>query len=66
MPFINCGLGGPSPISGFSERLISHLALEGTEITRQVLNPAPAQMHVNRTTYVVEPVKRDFNGCHAE
>jgi hypothetical protein len=42
MPFINYGLGVASPISGFYERLMSHFAREGTEITRQVLNPTSA------------------------
>ena len=31
-----------------SDVALSHLALEGTEITRQVLNPASTQMHVKR------------------
>jgi len=48
MPFIYYGQGVASLYQDFTERLMSHLALEGTEITRQVLNPKSAQMHVKR------------------
>jgi len=41
---------GVSPLyQDFTERLMSHLALKGTEITHQVLNPAAATMHVKHT-----------------
>jgi outer membrane lipoprotein SlyB len=49
MPFIYYGQGVASLYKDFSERLMSHLALKGTEITHQVLNPASAQMDVKHT-----------------
>jgi outer membrane lipoprotein SlyB len=49
MPFIYYGQGVASLYQDFSERLMSHLALKGTEITHQVLNPASAQMDVKHT-----------------
>jgi outer membrane lipoprotein SlyB len=49
MPFIYYGQGVASLYQDFAERLMSHLALKGTEITHQVLNPASAQMDVRHT-----------------
>jgi len=49
MPFIYYGQGVASLYNEFTERLMSHLALEGTEITQQMLNPSSAQMHVKHT-----------------
>jgi outer membrane lipoprotein SlyB len=49
MPFIYYGQGVSSLYQDFTERLMSHLALRGTEITQQVLNPASATMHVKHT-----------------
>jgi hypothetical protein len=49
MPFIYYGQGVASLYNEFTEHLMSHLAREGTEITRQVLNPTSAQMHVKRS-----------------
>lgn len=49
MPFIYYGQGVASLYQDFSERLMSHLALKGTEITHQMLNPASAQMDVKHT-----------------
>jgi len=49
MPFIYYGQGVASLYQDFAERLMSHLALKGTEITHQVLNPASAQMDVKHT-----------------
>jgi outer membrane lipoprotein SlyB len=49
MPFIYYGQGVASLYQDFSERLMSHLALKGTEITHQVLNPSSAQMDVKHT-----------------
>jgi outer membrane lipoprotein SlyB len=49
MPFIYYGQGVASLYQDFSERLMSHLALKGTEITHQVLNSGSAQMDVKHT-----------------
>src|SRR5512138_1533287 len=49
MVFIYYSQGVASLYPDFTERLMSHLALKGTEITRQVLNPATATMHVKHT-----------------
>lgn len=49
MPFIYFGQGVASQYRDFTERLMSHLALKGTEITQQVLNPTSATMHVKHT-----------------
>lgn len=46
MPFIYYGQGVSSLYQDFTERLMSHLALKGTEITHQVMNPSSATMHV--------------------
>ncbi len=46
MVFIYYSQGVSSLYQDFTERLMSHLALKGTEITRQVMNPATATMHV--------------------
>jgi uncharacterized protein YcfJ len=49
MVFIYYSQGVSSLYQDFTERLMSHLALKGTEITQQVLNPAAATMHVKHT-----------------
>ena len=49
MVFIYFSQGVSSQYQDFTERLMSHLALKGTEITRQVLKETTAQMHVNHT-----------------
>jgi outer membrane lipoprotein SlyB len=49
MVFIYYSQGVASQYQDFTERLMSHLALKGTEITQQVLNPATATMHVKHT-----------------
>jgi outer membrane lipoprotein SlyB len=49
MVFIYYSQGVSSLYQDFTERLMSHLALKGTEITHQVLNPATATMHVRHT-----------------
>ncbi len=49
MVFIYYSQGVSSLYQDFTERLMSHLALKGTEITNQVLNPATATMHVKHT-----------------
>jgi hypothetical protein len=41
--------GVSSQYQDFTERLMSHLALKGTEITQQVLKETNAQMHVKHT-----------------
>ena len=49
MVFIYYSQGVSSQYQDFTERLMSHLALKGTEITRQVLKETTAQMHVKHT-----------------
>lgn len=49
MVFIYYSQGVSTLYQDFTERLMSHLALKGTEITQQVLNPATATMHVKHT-----------------
>jgi uncharacterized protein YcfJ len=49
MPFIYYSQGVASQYQDFTERLMSHLALRGTEITGQVLKETTAQMHVKHT-----------------
>jgi len=49
MTFIYFSQGVASLYQDFTERLMSHLALKGTEITRQVLKETTAQMHVKHT-----------------
>ncbi len=49
MPFIYFSQGVASLYPDFTERLMSHLALRGTEITQQVLRETSAQMHVKHT-----------------
>jgi outer membrane lipoprotein SlyB len=49
MPFIYFSQGVASQYQDFTERLMSHLALKGTEITGQVLKMTTAQMHVKHT-----------------
>lgn len=49
MPFIYFSQGVASQYPDFTERLMSHLALKGTEITGQVLKETIAQMHVKHT-----------------
>src|SRR5512136_803106 len=49
MVFIYYSQGVASLYQDFTERLMSHLALKGTEITGQVLNPSTATMHVKHT-----------------
>lgn len=49
MVFIYYSQGVSSLYRDFTERLMSHLALKGTEITQQVLNPSTATMHVKHT-----------------
>lgn len=49
MVFIYYSQGVSSLYQDFTERLMSHLALKGTEITHQVLNPSTATMHVKHT-----------------
>jgi len=49
MVFMYYSQGVSSQYQDFTERLVSHLALRGTEITQQVLNPTTAQMHVRHT-----------------
>ncbi|MCK9592261.1 MAG: hypothetical protein M0Q91_09680 [Methanoregula sp.] len=49
MPFIYFSQGVASLYPDFTERLMSHLALKGTEITHQVLKETTAQMHVKHT-----------------
>ena len=49
MVFIYYSQGVSSLYQDFTERLMSHLALKGTEITHQVLNPSAATMHVKHT-----------------
>ena len=58
MPFIYYGKGVASKYQDFTERLMSHLALKGTEITRyQATTPSSATMHVKHTD---EQGKMDF------
>ena len=58
MPFIYYGQGVASQYQDFSERLMSHLALKGTEITQyKATSPASATMHVKHTD---EQGKMDF------
>ena len=49
MVFIYYSQGVASQYQDFTERLMSHLALKGTEITGQVLKETTAQMHVKHT-----------------
>ena len=49
MVFIYYSQGVSSQYQDFIERLMSHLALKGTEITRQVLEETTSQMHVKHT-----------------
>jgi outer membrane lipoprotein SlyB len=49
MVFIYYSQGVSSLYQDFTERLMSHLALKGTEITHQVLNASAATMHVKHT-----------------
>ncbi|NMB78704.1 MAG: hypothetical protein GYA23_06365 [Methanomicrobiales archaeon] len=49
MVFIYYSQGVSSLYQDFTERLMSHLALKGTEITHQVLNASTATMHVKHT-----------------
>lgn len=49
MVFIYYSQGVSSQYQDFTERLMSHLALKGTEITGQVLRETTAQMHVKHT-----------------
>ena len=49
MVFIYYSQGVASQYQDFTERLMSHLALKGTEITGQVLNETTATMHVKHT-----------------
>jgi hypothetical protein len=49
MVFIYYSQGVSSMYQDFTERLMSHLALKGTEITQQVMNPSSATMHVKHT-----------------
>jgi hypothetical protein len=49
MVFIYYSQGVSSLYQDFTERLMSHLALKGTEITHQVMNPSTATMHVRHT-----------------
>ena len=49
MVFIYYSQGVSSQYQDFTERLVSHLALRGTEITQQVLKETTAQMHVKHT-----------------
>jgi outer membrane lipoprotein SlyB len=49
MVFIYYSQGVASQYQDFTERLMSHLALRGTEITGQVLKETTAQMHVKHT-----------------
>lgn len=49
MVFIYYSQGVSSQYQDFTERLMSYLALKGTEITQQVLNPATATMHAKHT-----------------
>lgn len=49
MPFIYFSQGVASLYPDFTERLMSHLALRGTEITRQVIKETTARMHVKHT-----------------
>lgn len=49
MVFIYYSQGVASQYQDFTERLMSHLALKGTEITQQVLNETTATMHVRHT-----------------
>ena len=49
MPFMYFSQGVASMYPDFTERLMSHLALRGTEITQQVFKDSTAQMHVKHT-----------------
>jgi outer membrane lipoprotein SlyB len=49
MVFMYYSQGVSSLYTDFTERLSSHLALKGTEITHQVINPASATMQVRHT-----------------
>jgi hypothetical protein len=49
MVFIYYSQGVSSQYKDFTERLMSHLALKGTEITQQVLKETTAEMHVKHT-----------------
>lgn len=49
MVFIYYSQGVASLYTDFTERLVSRLALKGTEITQQVLNATTATMHVRHT-----------------
>ncbi|MDD1696950.1 MAG: hypothetical protein LUQ36_01155 [Methanoregula sp.] len=49
MVFIYYSQGVSAQYQDFTERLMSHLAIKGTEITRQVLQETTAQMQVKHT-----------------
>jgi uncharacterized protein YcfJ len=49
MVFIYYSQGVSSQYQDFTERLMSHLALRGTEITQQVIKATTSQMHVRHT-----------------
>jgi hypothetical protein len=49
MPFMYFSQGVASLYPDFTECLMSHLALRGTEITQQILKDSTAQMHVKHT-----------------
>jgi len=49
MVYIYYSQGVSSQYQDFTERLMSHLALKGTEITNQLLKPASAMMDVKHT-----------------
>jgi uncharacterized protein YcfJ len=49
MVFMYYSQGVSSQYQDFTQRLVSHLALKGTEITQQVLKETTAQMHVKHT-----------------
>jgi uncharacterized protein YcfJ len=49
MVFIYYSQGVSSQYQDFTERLMSHLALKGAEITQQMLKETAAQMHVKHT-----------------
>jgi len=49
MPFIYFSQGVASLYPDFTERLMSHLALRGTEITQQAIKETAARMHVKHT-----------------
>jgi hypothetical protein len=49
MVFIYYSQGVSSQYLDFTQRLMSHLALRGTEITQQMIRESTAQMHVKHT-----------------